>query len=239
MARGRMLNSTIATDDRLNALSPSAQRLWFYTLPHIDRDGLIDGRPPVLWAKAAPLQFDLMDITGQIISEWVACGLVVRYNGDRTPVLFFPAFQRNQVNMRYSHEAPSVFPPPPGFYRDDGGLRTLSDPTPDIVRTLSAEVGETGLQVKDQDQDEEKKNEEDAAQAPVPPSPSAHQDMFGAIVETCEPDLQPQARHDCQERQVFCSSAGYTPEQVRGFKALVAIRQAGGRNTRRCRPSSS
>lgn len=188
MAKGRMLNRSIAADDRLNSLSASAQRLWFFTLPHIDRDGLMDGRPAVLWAMAAPLQFDLMDITAQLINEWVNCGLVIRYNGDRTPVLFFPAFERNQAGMRYSKEAPSVFPPPPGFYRDKDGVRPYAVLTPSLRRPLSDELEKTGPQHQHQDQDQ---TDHDGDECIPITSPTAIIESGGEMQEGGLPRLPP------------------------------------------------
>jgi hypothetical protein len=198
MARGRMLNCTIATDDRLNSLSISAQRLWFFTLPHIDRDGLIDGRSRVLWAMAAPLQSDLMDVTPQIINEWVDAGMVIRYNGDRTPVLFFPAFQRNQAGMRYDREPPSSFPPPPGFYRTEIGLQRLDERVtddagrmPEECRKTSGELPEdfhpeVEVEVKEQDQDQGQGRGAAPPPPPAPP-PSVEVALDGEAL-TAEPD---------------------------------------------------
>jgi hypothetical protein len=128
MARGRFLSTSVGTDDRLNHLSLQAQLLFLLTIPHLDRDGLCDGRPEVLWGLVAPLRADMRLQTGALIDEWVALGLVVRYMGNRSPVLFFPSFARHQAGMRYERESVSKFAPPPGFVRGNQGLIALPDP---------------------------------------------------------------------------------------------------------------
>lgn len=123
MARGRMLSTQIASDQDLNNLSPEAERLYLRTLPHLDRDGLVTGHPMLLWAKVAPLRMELMDKCNSLIQEWVQQGLVISYPGaDGQPVLYFKGFRRHNANIPYRDEAPSVYPPPPGWYRGKTGL---------------------------------------------------------------------------------------------------------------------
>jgi hypothetical protein len=141
---------------------------------------------------AAPLHTDLMDVTPQVIKEWVDAGLVIRYNGDRTPVLFFPAFQRNQIGMRYDHETPSAFPPPPGYYRERTGLQLLDGQLTDIVRTSSGDCPPE-LEVKDQDQDQDQGQGRAATPPPAPPPappaapPSVEVALDGGTI-TAKPD---------------------------------------------------
>jgi hypothetical protein len=45
MARGRFLSESVATDARLNGLSVEAELVYLMTIPHLDRDGLIEGDP--------------------------------------------------------------------------------------------------------------------------------------------------------------------------------------------------
>lgn len=174
MARGRLLNRTISTDDRLNNLSQEAMLLYLLTIPHLDRDGLIDGRPRVLWASAAPLRMDLLDSAPRIAQEWIDAGLVIRYNGARTPVLWFVGFQKNQTGMRYDREPPSQFAPPPGYYRDETGLQPIADPVmdnagslPEVCRKSAGKCPpEVEVEVEIEDQ-----GQEGAASPPPPPAP--------------------------------------------------------------------
>ncbi len=127
MADGRMVNKSVGTDERLNGLSGDAMLLYLMAIPHLDRDGLIDGRPRVLWATVAPLQDRWMPRCGDLIDEWVGSGLVVRYEDDRQPVLFFPGFGKNQARMVYHRERESRFCCPPGYERARTGLRPIGE----------------------------------------------------------------------------------------------------------------
>lgn len=117
MARGRMLSVVTGRDEKLSALSIGSLALYLMTIPHLDRDGLIDGRPSVLVGIAAPLRGEFMDDAHALIMEWVQVGVVTRYNGEREPVLWFHGFRNHQQGMRYDQEAPSYYPPPPGSMR--------------------------------------------------------------------------------------------------------------------------
>jgi DnaD/phage-associated family protein len=122
MARGRMISQTVATDKRLNSLSEEAELAFLKTIPHLDRDGLIVGDPVLLAAKICPRRPALGAQLGGIIREWIDSGLIISYDTDEDPVLFFPGFTKNQVGLRYDREPASVYPPPPGYYRNGNGL---------------------------------------------------------------------------------------------------------------------
>jgi hypothetical protein len=122
MAQGRMLSKASSEDEALNRCSLEAHLLYVQTLPHLDRDGLVTGRPLLLWRLALPLRVDFIDITGRLIEEWVQQGLVVRYPGKDGPVLFFKGFRRHNAKIYYEEERPSVYPPPPGWVRTPAGL---------------------------------------------------------------------------------------------------------------------
>jgi hypothetical protein len=129
MARGRMINQSIALDAEFNAMSVEAQLLYMRTIPHLDRDGLILGNPVALWAKIAPLMPDLMPRMSMAIREWSNAGLVIAYDTKQGTILFFQGFSKNQTGMRYDREAESVFPPPPGYHRNGNGIEKDKDDT--------------------------------------------------------------------------------------------------------------
>lgn len=122
MARGRMINESVATDKRLNSLSIEAELVYLKTIPHLDRDGLILGDAHLLWGQVCIRRPELCDMMPSIIGEWIEAGLVIRYDGDEDPVLFFVGFAKNQIGLRYDREAASVFSPPPGYTRTQSGL---------------------------------------------------------------------------------------------------------------------
>lgn len=122
MARGRMINQSIATDKRLNLLSIEAQLVYLMAIPHLDRDGLILGESYMLASQVCPRRPELAAGMIDIIAEWIALGLVMQYEGKEDPILFFVGFSKNQGGLRYDRETPSQFPPPPGYRRIETGL---------------------------------------------------------------------------------------------------------------------
>lgn len=122
MARGRILSTNVARDPELNGLSTEALLLYLMAIPHLDRDGLLDGDPTLLWATVAPRRVELLDKAAALIEEWVKGGLVIRYAWKDGAALFFKGFPRHNANMAYRREPPSRFPCPPGFVRTHVGL---------------------------------------------------------------------------------------------------------------------
>lgn len=122
MARGRMLSTTIATDKDLNSLSVTAELLYLKAIPHLDRDGLIVGDSDLLFSKIAPRRPALMRRTEAAIAEWLTTSLVIRYTWKDGQVLYFHGFKKHNAGIHYEREAPSIFPPPPGYVRTETGL---------------------------------------------------------------------------------------------------------------------
>lgn len=130
MARGRMINITIAEDETFNAMSIDAQFVFMRTLPHLDRDGLITGNTTLLHSKVTPLLPEYGPKMADIIQEWIANEFVMKYQDGKKDVLFFLNFRKNQYGMRYDKEGPSTFAPPPSYKRIAAGL-VPSDSTPE------------------------------------------------------------------------------------------------------------
>ena len=122
MARARMLATDASIDPELNSLTLPALTLYLLTIPHLDRDGLIDANPVRLAALAAPLRPDIRDGAGSLINEWVEAGLVVRYPAARNQqVLYFKGFRKHN-RFEYTKDTPSAYPPPPGWLRTKHGI---------------------------------------------------------------------------------------------------------------------
>ena len=122
MARGRMISRDASIDPTLNSISMEAQLLYLLTIPHLDRDGLVDAEPILLWRLAAPRRLELLDQTRKLMQEWVDSTLVLRYHWKDGGILFFPGFRRHNAGLEYEKEEQSRFPPPPGFIRSPHGL---------------------------------------------------------------------------------------------------------------------
>jgi len=125
MARGRLLTIELLNDERFNLMSEKAQLLFMRAWPHLDRDGRITGNPRRLWAQIDVDHIENMDRMGVSIEEWLGSGLVMRYQTESGPVLFFLGFRLHNLRMTYSEEAGSVWPPPPGWHN------TRQGPVPD------------------------------------------------------------------------------------------------------------
>ena len=178
MARARMLHRTIATDKRLNKLSPYADWMYIRAIPHLDRDGIIDGDPDVLAITICPWRLALIsDEMPSIIDEWVKSGLVIRYkSGDRT-ALYFCGFEKNQ-RFEYIKEARSVFGPPPGMKRTKSGLicegecessQTTSDQLADNSQSTRRVLAANEMKLN-----EMKSNPMEVNTTPLPPTQTAN-----------------------------------------------------------------
>lgn len=133
MARGRMLNQSIAEDVEFNEMSIEAQLMFLRTVPFLDRDGLINGNASVLRGKVAPL-LDLPKSMASIVDEWLNAELVIRYTVGKQIILFFPGFAKNQIGMRYERETASTYPPPPGYTRTSKGLIAPGESSPQYAQ---------------------------------------------------------------------------------------------------------
>lgn len=132
MARGRFIADTVAKDARLNSLSIEAELVYLLTIPHLDRDGMIEGDPDILWGTVCPKRRQFLDTMATFIQEWANVGLVVCYDTDEGVVLWFRGFAKNQTGMRYERESASRFPTPPGFIRTESGI------VPEPIQTETA-----------------------------------------------------------------------------------------------------
>jgi hypothetical protein len=206
MARGRFISESVATDARLNSLSVEAQLVYLMTVPHLDRDGRIEGDPDVLWGKVCPKRRQFLDRMATFIQEWAKAGLVQCYDTDEGVVLWFKGFTKNQQGMRYDREAPSKFPPPPN---NGEPVREVDappcEPTPDKLPTNS---GNCPAEVKDQGQVKDK----DQSSSPLPPSPPAHDDddslAYAAVIKAWEANIGVVAQHIGEQLAALMDEVG-------------------------------
>lgn len=150
MARGRMLNRSLAHSVQFSNLQNDTHRLLFVmAIPHLDRDGRMTGNPRAFRATACPMLDHVTDETVRAaFSDFERVKLVQFYTDDEgQEVASAPGFERQQQGMRYGREGPSRFGPDPnappkgksprggrgnsGAGPDDSGLG------PDNVRNLS------------------------------------------------------------------------------------------------------
>lgn len=154
MARGRFISKSVSVDYDLAKLSDEELLAFFHAIPHLDRDGLIDGRPLVISGVTMPTRPYFRELMPGIIDAWVSAGIVQRYyvaDDPGQPVLWFPGFRKNQDGLRYSREAPSIFPPPPGTTRDSAGLVACNGNAPDPSQDQAEEPDEQAEELDDED----------------------------------------------------------------------------------------
>jgi hypothetical protein len=120
MADGRLLRKKVSRDERLAQLSDRSALLYLLTIPHLDVEGRIDGRPAWVAENICPAwDWPLTDVE-RLISEWTA---TVRPGGRFDPLVLwyvvetgcacqFRGFIKNQP-LRRDREAPSRLPSPP------------------------------------------------------------------------------------------------------------------------------
>lgn len=121
MARGRLLTIELLNDERLNQMSEKAQRSFMRAWAHLDRDGRITGNPRRLWAQIDVDHIENMDKMAGYIEEWIAAGLVMRYESGKGLVLFFIEFRLHNLKLTYTEEAVSIWPPPPAWHNTKQG----------------------------------------------------------------------------------------------------------------------
>lgn len=101
MARGRMLNTTVANDLRLNELSLAAHCAYMMAIPHLDRDGIMPGHPKIVAGKVCPLRPELGAQMESIIAEWADAGLVIVYKTSNGPALYFAVSAMGHLAARF------------------------------------------------------------------------------------------------------------------------------------------
>lgn len=110
MARGRMINRTVSTDEKVAALG-KVGGAWALVLHHrliafLDING--NTRADEFWIKATIFPHDEpqpADCRAMVV-QLTACGLAVEYQANGITHLHFPAFSTNQPGLRPEKERP-------------------------------------------------------------------------------------------------------------------------------------
>ena len=132
MPEGRFMNKSISQNEVLGSVSVEAALLFSWCIPHLDRDGRIDGHPVLLRSKLFPWR---QDITAESIPSLIAelAPLVRWYEVDGKAVLYFPGFRDEQKgDAWYKKEAASRLPAYSEAALDL--LQSNSRPTPDPLQ---------------------------------------------------------------------------------------------------------
>lgn len=143
MPAGRFVSKSIAVNKQLRRVSLEADYLFQRCLPHLDRDGRMEGEPEIVRAIACPLRSELTtEVVERALRELDAAELVTWYDSDGEKCLFFPGFAAHQTGMKYDREAPSRIPGPPRRRNVGDKVRIKSGPTPDKVPLSEVKLSE-------------------------------------------------------------------------------------------------
>lgn len=115
MARRRMIEVSIAYDERFNAVSEFAQLLFLKILPHTDDLGRFDGIPKIIKARIMPLSNRKEEDVLEAIIELLEIGLLNAYLGQNRVVIYYntESFRRiNAVLVKNNTSNKSEYPEP-------------------------------------------------------------------------------------------------------------------------------
>lgn len=98
MARRRMIEVSIAYDERLNAVSEWAQLLFLRILPHTDDAGRFSGNPEIVKARTFPLSKKPIKKFTEAITELLEIDLLKAYQSGNHTVLQFNPGSFNRIN---------------------------------------------------------------------------------------------------------------------------------------------
>lgn len=183
MPEGRFISRKISVSRQLKQVSLEADFLFGRMIPHLDRDGRMDGDPEIVKAVAVPLRSELaVEIIRTCLGELDTVGLIEWYEVDGLTVCEFPGFERHQKGMKHDREAVSRYPSRHAqgsksvrrsiTSKVNSGstpdlLRQGSAPTPATSKTDSADV-KNGLPLSEVKLSKEKLSKDSADAAPAP-----------------------------------------------------------------------
>jgi len=132
MARGRMINKTLARSRKFQKLDSDFNRLLYcMILPFLDRDGRAEADPLLIKADSFPLR---SDITEEVIQRGLEDlhneGLINLYTADGEQLLECGGFRDNQEGLRYEREPESRIPAAAGTVEPSGENR--AEPTKEV-----------------------------------------------------------------------------------------------------------
>lgn len=148
MPDGRFISKSISDNEHLGQVSVEAALLFSWCIPHLDRDGRMDGRVRIIKSRAVVWREDITeDSIPGLIAE--LSPLVRWYESKGVRVLEFLGFRGAQKgDSWYKKEAASRFPGHSDSTLDL--LSTYSRPTPELVGVREVQVEVKGqVEVKE------------------------------------------------------------------------------------------
>lgn len=122
MAKARLLAAEFLLSYEFSLLQADSALAFLYTVPHWDRDGLLDG--DAVWGLPQ-LMFGRQELQNRVavfVKNWVDLQIVNAYEVGNRRILHWPKFRVYNSNIITTREAPSRYPAPPGWIRTPAGL---------------------------------------------------------------------------------------------------------------------
>ncbi len=202
----RILKDSICTSPNIDALSRDAECFFYRLLVQCDDFGRMDARPAILRAKCYPLQVDTVttDAIKAWLSELVRADLVALYTVEQQPYLQMRTWERHQQIRAKRSKYPDM---------------QSSDINCNQVIANVPVIQSNPIQSESEIESESESiiTPDGAPTKPAKHPVSLQQEMFGAVADTCELDAKLKASVIGKTSKQLLD-AGYTPEQVRGFK---------------------
>lgn len=135
MARGRMLNNSIARDKRVNDLPDDTCRLLFsWLISFADREGRTYGDAALVKSMVFPRRTDIdTEQVERYLNIMHESGLIFLYFADGDRYISFPAFEKNQPGLRKEREPASEIPAPQTETLQED-IRQFDDNHPEDIR---------------------------------------------------------------------------------------------------------
>jgi hypothetical protein len=213
----RILKDSICTSPNIDALSREAEVFFYRLLVQCDDYGRMDARPAILRAKCYPLQVDAVsqDDIKRWFAELVRAKLIIPYQADGGDYLQMRTWERHQQIRAKRSKYPDMKSSDINCNQMQSNVPVFENPIQSESESESNFASDDAdLPFSDPPTPAPKK--EKVKPAPKETNP-AQREMFGAIRDTCELNGELHAsRIGKTARELL--AAGYTPEQVRGFK---------------------
>lgn len=224
MAQGRFLNKSIAHSSDLADLSQEARELFLMAVPHLDREGRMEGDPRRFRAIVCPLLPHHDDASVALaVVELVRARMVVAYTDDAgKTALFFPSFEGSQPGTAWKKkERPSRFGTPPEnsgklptWLENAGKFRTGSPDNSRLETSGNFRRPPEIVVLREEKGSEREVEVEGATATPPPPPLSLSQALLAELRRY--PGLREVATPEQAEAQAAnCAMAGITIADLR------------------------
>lgn len=122
MAKARLLAAEFLLSYEFSLLQTDSALAFLYTVPHWDRDGLLDG--DAVWSLPQLMlgRQELHSRVSLFVKNWVDAKIISSYEVVNRRILHWPKFRIYNSNIITTRESPSKYPPPPGWHRTPAGL---------------------------------------------------------------------------------------------------------------------